>query len=197
MLDVNIKSEELLNWARAFEEAPGRAKLSIARALNAAGTNVLHWAAEMIAKQSGRPVGEIVRGIKVTPATPDTLKWTMDASGVAPPSLDWEKPWQEATVESQELVRIVTQQDDEVCFICEDAAGDSPYTMSEIRALHHTVPGKEGFLHPNCRCLIQPWSTVKTLPVSFGKAQAEMQRLTTQQIGAAVAQAIRASIRAA
>ena len=74
------------------------------------------------------------------------------------------------------LVKIVTMEDELVCQACEDAADDSPYTLEEAQA---KLP-----IHPNCRCLLQPFESTRRLPVQFGKGEAAgVQKLTLKELG--------------
>ena len=48
----------------------------------------------------------------------------------------------------ENLVNVVTQNDDRVCQVCQDISDESPYTLDEARSL---IPA-----HPRCRCAFFP-----------------------------------------
>jgi len=109
----------------------------------------------------------------------------MDASSIAPPSLDWSRPWATRdddagnAFDQQTLVNIVTMGDEVVCEKCEEAATLSPYTLMDAR---QQLP-----IHPNCRCVLQTWSSFRRLPVQFGQpGAAPPQMMTMKQLGRAV-----------
>lgn len=56
-------------------------------------------------------------------------------------------PYPEETNPDEDLVGVLTADDDLVCQECEDYAADAPYNIDEIE-----LP-----LHANCRCSVYPW----------------------------------------
>jgi hypothetical protein len=79
----------------------------------------------------------------------------MDTSAIAPPSLDWSRPWDKRdidTFDQDAMVKVVTMGDDDVCEKCQQAADDSPYTLEEVYQIRHDTGGDGCLIHQNCRC---------------------------------------------
>jgi hypothetical protein len=208
-MQFRVKADDLLRWARYLDEMPKRTRPAIARAINDYGAGVVDGTAQVIADQTGLAMHDIRSLIEIREATPDHLVWEMDASAVATPPPDWERPWEKRSskaFEQQTLVKIVTSGDDHTCEICEEAALKSPYTMDEINQLsakwQHwepaagTVGARTNLIHPNCRCSIQPWQQTRRLSVQFGGKGAPPELLNARQLGRKVADEIKVTIRA-
>jgi hypothetical protein len=206
---VTVNAQALLKWARYLDDVPRQTRPAVARAMNDYGAGVADGKAQSIAAETGLDVHEVRALIDIREATADRLVWEMDASRVAPPPQDWERPWEKRsnkTFEQQTLVKIVTSGDDHTCEICEEAAERSPYTMDEINALSakwkHWQPAsglvgaRTNLIHPNCRCIIQPWQQTRRLSVSFGGKSAPPELLNARQLGRKVADELKVSIRA-
>jgi hypothetical protein len=197
VLSIDVDTGDLLKWARYFENIPRRTKPALARALNAAGANIVRETARVIAGNSGLDADAILHLIIVKEAAPNDLVWEMDASAIAPPSQDWSHPWdrtEDTTFDGQTLVKIITMDDDVVCKICEDAAENGPYTLEEAKRMFaHGEAGKEG-LHPRCRCIMGPWSSTRRMNVTFGTSQEPIMS-SFQQMGQKVAEEFAAVLR--
>lgn len=185
---VDINATDLLKWARHLEKVPEAMKPAIANTLNFVGNSVVDKTVQFIADNTGLDPTDIRNTMLVHQATSDDLTFQMDASQVAPPSLDWSRPWDtkdqssfdqsDADFDQSMLVKIVTMEDDLVCQLCQDAAEDSPYTLEEAQ---QKLP-----IHPNCRCLLQPFYSYRRLPVVFSHEDAsgpESAELTLSQLG--------------
>ena len=120
-------------------------------------------------------------------ATPNSLEYDMDFSQVIAGDQSWQRPWAErdqSNFDQDTLVKIITQDDGYDCQLCKDAAADSPYTMAQILDLQskwadyvpptpNIHPGViTNLIHPRCRCLTQPWSSTRRLPVTIFRATA-------------------------
>ena len=206
---IRIGALNLLRWARYLDEVPKHTRPAVARAMNDYGAGVAESAAEMIAAETGLDAQEVRTLIEIEEASADNLVWRMDASQVAPPPQDWERPWEKRSgknFEQQTLVKIVTSGDDHTCEICQEAADNSPYTMDEINQLSHkwqhwepaagTVGARTNLIHPNCRCVIQPWQQTRRLSVQFGGKGAPPELLNARQLGRKVADELKVVIRA-
>jgi hypothetical protein len=193
MIDVSVDVSELLNWARLMNRMPRKTPAAIARGLNTVGDNIAHNAAHVMAEATGLDPNDVFEMIEVKQATPGDLNWSMDASKVAPPSMDWSRPWDKRTgFQDNELVKVVTFGDNDVCEKCLDVEEHSPYTLEEVNSMN---PYGNGIVHPNCRCMVQNWQATRSLPVTFGKgAQAEL--FTMKQLGDAVAQELKMTLTA-
>jgi hypothetical protein len=199
----------LLRWSRYLDEMPKRTRPAIARALNDYGRGVARSKAQAVAAETGLDEHDVLNLIEVEEATSENLVWRMDATKVAMPPPDWERPWDKRSdkaFQQQTLVKIVTSGDDTTCEICSDAASKNPYTMEEINALsarwQHFDPGtavvgeRTNLLHPNCRCAIQPWQQTRRLSMRTGAKGAPEELLNARQLGRRVADEIKVAIRA-
>jgi hypothetical protein len=210
-LKVNV--DELLNWGRFGEQMSQRTPAAIARALNAYGEGVAKGAAQRIAEKTGIDINTIAETITIKRATPDDLKWSMDASMLSPPDARWSRPWEsrnEKAFEQDTLVNIITVEDDCVCEACEEAASKGPYTMAEVRDLQakwadfvpKTLGGgvRTNLIHPNCRCTIQSWKSLRKVPVmqqgTPKPGAPPPQKFTVRQLGQLIASEIRTEIKA-
>ena len=208
-VQVKVSAADIVRWARYLDEMPKKTRPVIARAINDYGAGVADSTAEIIAGRTGLDSHEIRSLIHIREATPDNLTWEMDASAVAPPPSDWQRPWEKRSgkqFEQPTLVKIVTSDDDHTCEICEEAAAKSPYTMEEINQLsakwkHWEPPAgavgdRTNLIHPNCRCAIQPWRETRRVSVKFGGKSAPAELLNSRQLGRRVADELKVSIRA-
>jgi hypothetical protein len=183
-MELIVEAEDLVKWARYFDQVPRRIKPAVAKAINYIGSTLVDQTAKFISDSTGLDEDAVRGMIRVSEATPNDWEWSMDASQVAPPSLDWSRPWDKPAssggFDDNTLVKVVTMDDELVCQICQDAADDSPYTLTEAQAM---LP-----LHKNCRCLMQAFYSMRRLPVTFaGPGVVPPQLLTIRQLGAAVA----------
>jgi hypothetical protein len=193
-MEIKIDADELNGWARFYkEEAPSKAHIALSMALNSIGTTVVASVVSYIADQSGLDPDEIEDMVTVTEATPDNLVWEMDASRVAPPTLDWSRPWDtrdnqtNSAFDTNTLVNIITMEDELVCQKCQDAADNSPYTIEEAQAL---LP-----IHPNCRCPLQNYVSYQRLPVVFSdNGAAPLELLTPRGLAKTVATELRKAL---
>jgi hypothetical protein len=198
MTEININTDDLLKWARAFEQVPKHTHAAIARAINAIGAQIENAAVAYVAEQSDLNPTDVMGMIHVDRATPGNLVWEMDASAVALQQMEWSKPWEKTgdhTFGQGVLLNIITCEDETVCEICKDAAENGPYSAEEIQNLAlkwkdyvppASVKGdRTNLLHPNCRCSTQQWKSMRRVPVTFGKGGLP-QMLTAGQIGRAL-----------
>jgi hypothetical protein len=203
-MDIKADISALLRFAKLLGQVPTHTKTNVARAINAAGNNIMLATARKIANKLGVAVEEVVAKIRVTEATANKWRWEMDTSEVTPPSGDWDRPWdrpaQEQVQEAEHdvLVSIVTAKDEKVCHICEAAADENPHSMSEI---HEMQAGKflgdgeeAGLLHPLCRCVLKPYTPLRKLSVSLGEG-IEAEPMTAGQIAEAIADSVHTVLR--
>ena len=194
MIDINIDVSDLLKWSRYLETIPKKTPTAIARALNTVGDNVVRRIADYVSTGTGLHPDDVASLMTVKRASPSDLTWSIDASQLAPPSLDWSRPWdkpadQEQTFDSSILVKIVTAGDEKVCPVCERLAEQSPYTLPEAQQL---LP-----VHENCRCLLTSWQATRKLPVTFGQNGAmPPELLSTKELGDAIGMELKAVLRA-
>jgi hypothetical protein len=205
---LKVNATDILRWARYLNEVPKRTRPAMARAINAYGEGVADSTAEVIAGRTGLDADEIRALIYIKEATPDNLTWEMDATAVAPPPPDWQRPWEsrsDRAFQQETLVKIITSGDDHTCEICQEAAEKSPYTLEEVNQLaakwQHWEPAagitgeRTNLIHPNCRCVIQPWRETRRVSVSFGGKSAPPELLNSRQLGRRIADELKVSIR--
>ena len=205
-----VASTDLLKWARYLDEVPRQTKAAVSRAINDYGRGVVDAKAQAMADELGLDVHDVRSLIEVREATPQNLRWEMDATKVVKRSPeDWARPWasrSDKNFQEPTLLKIVTSGDDHTCEICEEAALKSPYTVEEINQLaarwkHWEPPGglagaRTNLLHPNCRCVTQPWQQTRRLSVTFGGKGAPTELLNARQLGRRVADELKVTIRA-
>ena len=204
---ISVKADALLKWSRYLDEVPKRTRPAIARAINDYGHGVLESTAETIAAQTGLSVTDVRNQIRVKQATTNDLTWSLDATQLGKPK-DWERPWNKRggkNFDQDTLVKIITSGDESTCEVCEEAASRSPYTMDEINNLmakwKHWEPevgagARTNLLHPNCRCVLQPWQQTRRMEVRFTGKGAPSELLNSRQLGQKVADAVKVTIRA-
>jgi hypothetical protein len=199
MLEATIDATDLMKWSAYFTNIPKQTKAALSRALNMVGDQTARGAAQFIADKADLDADAVYSKIVVNESTPDSLEWSMDASGIAPPSLDWSRPWDKPddnSFDQDTLVKVVTMGDDDVCEQCQQAQENSPYTLAEVYQIR-TARGDDGCLiHPNCRCGLAPWSSLRRLPVVFNKPGDDMPSglFTPTQLGKAVADELKVSL---
>ena len=100
----------------------------------------------------------------------------------------------------------MTTGDGHDCEICNDVAENSPYTIEEVEQMATKWAGFEGaggpgvrtnLVHPNCRCLTQPWTAARRMPITMGEGRgAPSALLNARQLGQAIAEELQVTIRA-
>lgn len=186
MIQIEINAHDLLRWNRMADRLIRDTPVAVQRALNTYGDNVVRKVVEYVVSQTGMEPDDVVDLIEVQKATRYDLTWAMDATAAmnAVGADDtYDRPWvsrDDSKFEQERLVKIVTMNDGDDCEACQDAAHQSPYTMAQIEVIQAkwaNYQGKGGpagpaelrtnLIHPNCRCTIAPWYSVRRLPVTF------------------------------
>ena len=175
-MEISVDTSDLLKWARYLDTVATKTGPAAAKALNFIGDSIINKTITYLEESTGLEPEDIRRLITVKAATANDPTWEMDATATAPPSLDWSRPWDkgEAIDDAFTLVKIVTMDDDLVCEKCQQAQDDGPYTLEEAMAM---LP-----IHPHCRCVMQPFSSLRRLPVTFGKLGAAPELFTVKQL---------------
>jgi len=177
-LEMLVEAEELLEWATYLEDTPRRSGRALARAINQVGENTLRKVVDQIAQDTGVDSNTIAHMMFVKQATPNDLTWSLDASQIVPPSMDWSRPWATPrgdvgdSFQNQALVKIVTCGDEHVCEYCQRMAEEGPYTLEQALKFQHKYDAT-GYLHPHCRCAIKAWDSTRRLPVTLGTSPKE------------------------
>lgn len=181
-MKIKVDADDLLKWARFYDEIPRRVKHGLAKALNTFGEGVVTETVRLLAEKNGWDPDVVRSRIIVHEADDHDLEFVMDASAVVAPSQNWQRPWTERDSDSfdqDSLVTIVTSDDGYDCELCKRIAEEGPYTMREVRDMQakwadyvpptpNIAPGViTNLVHPRCRCCSQPWSSYRRLPVSF------------------------------
>jgi hypothetical protein len=206
----SVDARELLNWANYLEEIPKVTSQAIANGLNNYGEIVARQAAEEYAEKSDLQASEVYNSIVITPATARRLEWRMDLSALKASTEDLARPIggrADNQFRDQELVTIVMTHDARgPCEVCEEAAAMGPYTQAQIDIIAHRwrdfnpprpVQGERtNLLHPNCRCIVTPYANKRRLRVTYGAKGVRSKLYTGKQLGEAVANELRVSIKA-
>lgn len=203
MPQIRIDADDLLRWARYFHELPNRSKGALARGLNAAGDLLVTEYVRLAAQDSGLDPNDLRGLVVVNQATPDDLSWTLDASSITLLGPHWERLWQgapqEQSMDQNALLKVVTAEDHTVCDVCNRIAAEGPYTVEQINQFaaqwaeyeppHEVVGPRTNLLHPNCRCVTQPFQASRRLPVSIGddfSRRAPSELMTIKQLAKVV-----------
>jgi len=208
-MNLTIDVTDVLRWGRYLEQVSRELRPACARALNAFGVQVVRSMASTIAESRGLEVGAVAELIRVREATASDLTWEADASSVVSPAVEWHRPWDArstAEFEKQALVKIVTTGDGRDCDLCNDVAENSPYTLDEVEHMAAKWAGFKGaggsgvrtnIVHPNCRCITQPWTMTRRMPLMMGEGHgAPRELMNARQLGQAVAEEMQVTIRA-
>jgi|SRR5215831_3594980 len=214
IVQLYVDITDLLHWARFLAELPRHTPPAIARALNIYGDEIVHAVVESIAQRTDLEEHAIRMNVYVKEATPDDLVWEMDATAMLPGPQDWARPWDGRNTnqfDNDTLLKVVTQADltggdAGVCDVCLDVAQNSPYTQQQIAEMQakwadYTPPvsvqgTRTNLVHPNCRCITQPWSMDRRVPITFdASGAAPQQLLTMRQLGQRVASELKLEIR--
>lgn len=181
-MKIRVRADDLLKWSRFLNELPRRTKPAIARALNSYGNGVVNEVVKQIADKNSWDPDDVRSRIMVKQASPQDLTYTMDASLVVPQSQAWNRPFptrDDSAFEQNTLIKIVTVDDGYDCDICRQIASEGPYTLQQVNQMQakwadyvpptpNLHPGTiTNLVHPRCRCMTQPWSSYRRLPVSM------------------------------
>lgn len=179
MIKMAVNTTALLHWARYLKETPARSKKNIARSLNAFGEGVVRNLTADLSERTGLDPEQLRSLLVIHEASPQNLNWTLDASRVqsemqmpAPRHF----PGQRSNVlRSGMLVNIITQGDEKVCPLCQEAAKEGPYDYETAKKM---LP-----IHPNCRCLLWQAEPMRRVPVQFeGRPPPGVQRRQTMTL---------------
>ena len=165
---------------KSLVDAKDNADVTAIAALNKVGNKFLQRLSAEVAK-TGVVSEEQVRDIvRVTPATKDKLVYSVEYGDSIQREGRRSRDSNEiegGEFQPNDLVKIVTMDDDFDCQICRDKADDSPYLYSEIVSLpHHSghgiqqAPGVQThLLHPNCRCVLQHYQARDPMTGQFAR----------------------------
>jgi hypothetical protein len=200
-MEIKADVSDLLKFARLLGNIPAATNANVARAINTSGRNIMLATARRIADRTGLSVEAVVARIKITPATPSNWQWKMDLSELPPAGdMEEEEDVDLARADADILVKIVTAGDEMVCPICNDAASENPYSLSEIHDMQATRflgEGEDvGLLHPHCRCVLKPYTSLRKIPVSIGEMGIEAEPMTAKQIADAIQESLVTTFRA-
>lgn len=184
MLRVRFDNRKLLEWARAIPRKKAAMRGASAKALNIVGERTVQRIVDAATAQTGLTSEVVRRNVRVKRANANDLSFTIDASPVfleqaaqrpmvgrserARRPNDFFRP--------DELVKIVTMGDEQVCEICQRLAEEGPYPIGDARA---HLPA-----HPRCRCVVEPYRDRRKLPVEFrrGRAPTEGSQVTINEL---------------
>ena len=209
MIRFAVDGAGLLKWSRYLDHIQQRTPEALARALNDYGEGVARGKAQAIADKHDLWWTEVLSMFEIREATPQRLEWRMDASALEGDTLGRMPTRDTKQFERETLVKIVTSGDGRVCPICQEAVDKSPwalYELDEFLAKHHNFlaehkdwvqgPGERtNLLHPNCRCVTQPWASKRRMSLTFGGKSAPPELFTARQLGERVAAELKVAIR--
>lgn len=183
---VDINARDLVKFTQNTDKVP-KSQIGVAasKALNKVGDKLIDEVVTAVVTQTGLKSDVVRRNIDVSRATPDKLQYKIDATRAlveAPASRPMPGARRFKTGRksddyfyAEELVNIVTMEDEIVCPICDELAQDGPYPIAEAREL---IPA-----HPHCRCVVEYARPRRELPVSFRKGQSvQLARVTMERL---------------
>lgn len=207
MLQMDVDLSGLLHFARFLEDLAEETPYAVARALNAAGEEVLTGVVHDIADNTGMDTGTVRNAIVVYQADARNPAWSFDASALSTQKRG-DRPWvtrDSSLFDADELYKIVTYLD--CCPVCEEIAADSPFTGEQIadfaaKWANYQPPTPNilvgeitNLLHPRCRCVTQPWVGHRRITAQFGRHGPSV-TTTPRAIGRMIADEMRVTIRA-
>lgn len=214
---IDLDTSDLLRWSRYLEDLPPKLGPALASGLNAFGDEATHAMAQSLADRYDLEAGAVMNLLVVRRASPGNLKYEVDGSAVAKTDPRWLRPWEErdkSTFEQDTLVKVDTVGDEFDCEICEQVSKNSPWTMREItqnqgkwtelfdahgahggKTSHGAVGIRTDLVHPNCRCITQPWTSTRRMKMTFAESGAPPELLTARQLGRKVADELKVAIR--
>lgn len=169
-IKYDIDAADLLKFVgRARSEMPKNIQAATAQALNEVGDAMVTDIVRSITQQTGLPQTEVEDMLTTKNATPLDLTYIIDTTLLAEAESDTERrlPGRsfggggaDDPFAQEQLVRVVTMEDDTVCPICEAIAEAGPYTLREAQTnVHHGATiGKN-----NCRCILVPFQRTRRL----------------------------------
>jgi hypothetical protein len=214
-MEIKVDGQDLLKWAKFYDEMPRHTKVALAKALNTFGEGVVRETVHRIAEKNGWDPDVVKSRMVIHEADAHDLEFVMDVTAIVSGSKDWTRPWEErgqTEFEQDTLVNIVTMDDGYDCDLCRQIAQDGPYTMSQVNEMQakwanyvpptpNIAPGPiSNLVHPRCRCQSAPWSSYRRLPVNFqgdgGSVGSSPKHLMTmKQLSKIVKDEVRTTIR--
>lgn len=169
---ISIDATDIVRYIKNLEKAPKDIQKGASYAINRVGDNMVSEVIEEIAAETGLESDVIRRALVVTRSSPETMMYRIDAEAAlieAPKTRPMRNRRKFAKksdnyFQKDEMVEIVTMDDEKVCKICEDIQKNGPYQVGKARTF---IPA-----HPHCRCLLQPVRKKKERTVSFRKRSA-------------------------
>jgi hypothetical protein len=197
---VDIDATDIIRYIQSLEKAPQEIQKGASLSINRIGDLVVNDVVSEIAGEVGMEEEVIRRALRITKSTPNTMMYRINAEAAlidAPATRPMRGKRKFATksdnyFQKDELVKVVTMEDDDVCKICERVREGGPYPVGRARDL---VPA-----HPNCRCLIQPIRDKKGRPMAFRKGKSartseQVQDKLKEQLRKDIMKAVRAAMR--
>ena len=165
-VDLSVDTSDLIKFANRMESAAKTTGPIITASLNEIGDQVLSLVATNLTKQSGLTLEQVRGMIKVKRASRNDLAYELTIQRELTEGDDIRKleGKRESTDfgkrDPNDLVIIVTKDDDLVCMDCEELAAAGPMPL-DVAKEH--IPK-----HPHCRCVILPYvQKGKRLPVTM------------------------------
>lgn len=178
---IDINATDIIRYIQNLEKAPKEIQKGASYAINRVGDNVVSEIVEEISAETGVSQAAIRRALVITRSRPETMMYRIDAKAAlieAPATRPMRNKRTFAKksdnyFQKDEMVEVVTMDDEKVCPICEKIQKQGPYKVGEARTL---IPA-----HPNCRCLLQPVRKKKERSLSFRKRSAARTSEQTQE----------------
>lgn len=203
---INVDASEVMRFANALGEVPEKNAYSIMRSLNQVGDATTREVRQSVADTTGLAFEATRQMVRTIRASRSNLEYQILLRGIdldAPssrriPKREFDQRGREA-FEPDDMVRVVTAGDNNVCPICEAIAERSPFTYEEAQSnIHHGA----GIGENNCRCMLTAWKSRRTLAVTgrgLGDTQRGApnidQRLTLRQLAELVTKEVSGNLR--
>jgi hypothetical protein len=168
-MKLSVDATDLLKYVGNLQKMPAEMDARIVKALNETGDGLTRELVEDLSTETGLPI-EAVRGlVEVRRANRSKLEYdiTMKVGSLEDemetrPMLGREFPTRDVTgFHDEQLVTVITAQDDKVCPACKEIAANGPYTIEQVRY----DPRYKIKHHPECRCAVVPYHSRRRLEV--------------------------------
>ncbi len=191
---IDIDATDIIRYIQNLEKAPKEIQKGASLSINRIGDEMVKEVVTEVASETGMTETVILRALKITKSTPETMMYRInaDAALINAPATRPMKGKRTFAKKSDnyfnkdELVKVVTMDDDDVCKICDRIQKGGPYKIDRARDL---IPA-----HPHCRCLLQPVREKQGRPMAFRKGRSAR---TSEQVQDKLKAALRKDIKAA
>lgn len=191
---IDIDATDIIRYIQNLEKAPQEIQKGASLSINRIGDLMVKEVVTEVAAETGMSETVIRRALHITKSTPNTMMYRInaDAALINAPATRPMRGKRSFAKKSDnyfakdEMVKVVTMDDDDVCPICDKIQKGGPYRVDKARTL---IPA-----HPHCRCLLQPTREKRGRPMAFRKGRSAR---TSEQVQDKLKDALRKDIKAA